>query len=192
MRTTLALASAVAAATAFAQPAALEHTDLSRGLTLPPTSPALADEATAPLVNPAGLMQVRSAQLFYGHERSVARNDVIDGLYLSNTLLELLAVGVSVEWIRNSSLPALSFPDRRKTTWSLALGSPSFALGAAFSFFSSEENSSLDHASGIDLGLLIRPSRVLSIGAVVKNVNAPQLELASLPRSYDLGLGVRP
>ncbi|HZA13730.1 MAG TPA: signal peptide peptidase SppA, partial [Myxococcaceae bacterium] len=150
------------------------------------------DEATAPLVNPAGLMQVRSAQLFYGHERSVARNDVIDGLYLSNTLLELLAVGVSVEWIRNSSLPALSFPDRRKTTWSLALGSPSFALGAAFSFFSSEENSSLDHASGIDLGLLIRPSRVLSIGAVVKNVNAPQLELASLPRSYDLGFGVRP
>jgi protease-4 len=192
MRTALALASWLAATTALAQPAALEHTDLSRGLTLPPTSPALADEATAPLVNPAGLMQIRAAQLFFGHERSVARNDVIDGLYLGNTLFEILGVGASVEWIRNSSLPAVTFPDRRKTTWSLALGSPSFALGAAFSFFGSEENSSLDHASGIDLGLLVRPSRGVSFGAVAKNVNAPRLELASFPRSYDLGLGVRP
>src|SRR5919198_854926 len=164
---TFAIASWLAATTAFGQPTALERTDLSRGLTLPPPSPALADEATAPLVNPAGLMQLRSSQLFYGHERSVARNDVIDGLYLSNTIFDLLAVGLSVEWIRNTSLPDVEFPDRRKTTWSLAFGSPSFALGAGFSFFSSEENRSLDRASGIDLGVLLRPSRAISVGATV-------------------------
>src|SRR5919198_3621671 len=139
MRTALFLASCLASATALAQPAALQQADLSRGLPLPPTPPALADDATAPLINPAALMQIRAMQIFYGHERSIARNDVIDGLYFGDTLLGILGVGASVEWIRNASLPSSEFPDRRKTTWSFALGSRSLSLGGGVSFFTSGE-----------------------------------------------------
>jgi protease IV len=193
MRTALFLAASLASATALAQPAALEQTDLSRGLTLPLTSPALADDATSPLVNPAGLMQLRSLQMFYGHERNIAHNDVIDGIYFADTLLGVLGVGAAVQWIRNSSLPAREFPDRRKTTWSLALGSRSLSLGAAFSFFSTDDNRFLDRTSAIDVGLLARPSRVFSLGASVYNLNAPDDDNGQeLPRRYDLALAFRP
>ena len=52
--------------------------DFSRGATLPPTSAALVDDATAPLVNPAGLARMPGLQLFYLHERNLARNQIIE------------------------------------------------------------------------------------------------------------------
>ena len=44
-----------------------------RGVTLPPTSAALVDEATALSVNPAGLRFIGPGQLFYLHERAWRR-----------------------------------------------------------------------------------------------------------------------
>src|SRR5215471_18117865 len=79
----------------FAQTTAIQTSDPSRGATLPPTSAALADEATAPAVNPAGLAYLNNIcsnvscwprfQLFYIHDQSWAPgnlNRTADALHL--------------------------------------------------------------------------------------------------------------
>src|SRR6266566_5720498 len=100
----------------LAQTAAVAHDDVSRGVTLPPTSTATVDDATAIAVNPAGLAYAGATQLFYAHERSFARNAIGDGLYFSDSLLGALGVGVSIEWLR---MPGL---DYRKTAYAIAAG----------------------------------------------------------------------
>jgi protease-4 len=157
-----------------------------RGVTLPPTSAALVDEATALSVNPAGLRFVGPPQLFYLHERNLARDQVGDGLYLGTNLLGGLSAGFSLEWLRGQGLP-----DYRKTSFGLALGSGKLALGAGYHGFSSDD-AALDRLSGFDLGLTVRPARFLSVGAVVRDVNAPEEGAFSLPRSYSLAVGLRP
>src|SRR5687768_7716047 len=71
-----------------------------RGVTLPPTSAALVEEATALSLNPAGLSFVGPAQLFYLHERNLVRDQVGDGLYLGTSLMGGLGAGFSMEWMR--------------------------------------------------------------------------------------------
>ncbi len=157
-----------------------------RGVTLPPTSAALVDEATALSLNPASLRFVGPAQLFYLHERNLVRDQVGDGLYLGSSLPGGLGAGFSMEWMRGRGLP-----DYRKTSLGLALGSRRLSLGAAWHGFSSED-AALDRLSSFDLGLTLRPSRLLSVGAVVRDLNAPQSGAFTLPRRYNLALGLRP
>jgi protease-4 len=157
-----------------------------RGVTLPPTSAALVDEATALAVNPAGLRFVGPGQLFYLHERNLVRDQVGDGLYLGSTLLGGLGAGFSLEWMRGRGLP-----DYRKTSFGLALGSRKLSLGVGYHHLSSRD-ASLDRLSGFDLGLTVRPTRFLSVAAVVKDVNAPVEGPFTLPRRYNLAVGVRP
>ncbi|MBX5482207.1 MAG: signal peptide peptidase SppA [Myxococcaceae bacterium] len=172
----------------FAQTSTLELDDVSRGLTLPPTSAALADEAFAPVVNPAGLSQITGLQLFYAHERAIARGEVGDGLYLGDAFGPI-GLGLNVEWVRSPSRI-----DRRRTTWGLSLGSDVLALGAGFGFFSSGEDAFVDDASTIDLGLMARPAQFLSLGAVVRNLNEPRQSGGAqvMPRSYAGAIGLRP
>jgi protease-4 len=157
-----------------------------RGVTLPPTSAALVDEATALAVNPAGLRFVGPAQLFYLHERNLARDQVGDGVYLGTTLLGGLGAGFGLEWMRGRGLP-----DYRKTSFGLALGSRKLSLGVGYYHLSSRD-AALDRLSGFDLGLTVRPTRFLSVAAVVKDVNAPVEGPFTLPRRYNLAVGVRP
>ncbi|PTL80455.1 signal peptide peptidase SppA [Vitiosangium sp. GDMCC 1.1324] len=157
-----------------------------RGVTLPPTSAALVDEATALSVNPAGLRFIGPGQLFYLHERDLARDQLGDGLFLGTSLFGGLGVGFSLEWMRGHGLP-----DYRKTSFGLALGSGKLSLGAGYHNISSRDGS-LDRLYGWDLGLTVRPARYLSVGAVVKDVNAPSEGPYTMPRSYNLAVGVRP
>ena len=157
-----------------------------RGVTLPPTSAALVEEATALSLNPAGLSFVGPTQLFYLHERNLVRDQVGDGLYLGTSLLGGLGAGFSMEWMRGRGLP-----DYRKTSLGLALGSDSLSLGVAYHGFSSDD-AALDKLSSFDLGLTARPSRLLSVGAVVRDVNAPRQGAFTLPRGYNLAVGLRP
>ncbi|HYO52923.1 signal peptide peptidase SppA [Archangium sp.] len=156
-----------------------------RGVTLPPTSAALVDEATALSVNPASLRFVGPGQLFYLHERNLARDQVGDGLYLG-TALGGLGAGFSLEWMRGRGLP-----DYRKTSFGLALGSRRLSLGVGYHDLSSDD-AALNRLSGFDLGLTLHPTRFLSVGAVVRDVNAPQEGPFTLPRRYNLAVGVRP
>lgn len=183
----LAAALAFAAVSAFAQTSNLEHSDLSHGATLPPTSAALADEATAPNVNPAGLGLVTGIQLFYLHERSIGRDQVADGLYLGESLFGLLEPGFAIEWLRGAGGPS-----RRRISWSLAAGSPLLSLGATYHVFSSSDSPDLDALSSWDLGLASRPSRYFSLGAAVQNVDRPSHGRIAFNRVFDFALGLRP
>ncbi|MGZ6140459.1 MAG: hypothetical protein ACXWLA_07275, partial [Myxococcaceae bacterium] len=49
--------------------------------TLPPTNAALADEVTAPEVNPAGLQFIGGPMLIYQHQRNLNLDSIVDGLY---------------------------------------------------------------------------------------------------------------
>jgi protease-4 len=157
-----------------------------RGVTLPPTGAALVDEATALSVNPAALRFVGPAQLFYVHERNLVRDQVGDGVFLGAAPLGL-GLGLSLEWIRGHGAQ----PDYRKTSFGLALGSRTLALGGTYNTFGSDDGD-IDRLSTFDLGLSWRPMKAFALGAVVRNVDQPEEGPLRLERSYDVGVGVRP
>ncbi|OJH39404.1 signal peptide peptidase SppA [Cystobacter ferrugineus] len=157
-----------------------------RGVTLPPTSAALVDEATALALNPASLRLVGPGQLTYLHERNLASDQVGDGLFLGTSLGGGLGAGFSLEWMRGRGLP-----DYRKTSFGLALGAGALSLGVGYHDISSAD-ATLSRLSGFDLGLTLRPSRHVSVGAVVRDVNAPRQGNFVMPRVYNLAVGVRP
>ncbi|SEK56206.1 signal peptide peptidase A. Serine peptidase. MEROPS family S49 [Stigmatella aurantiaca] len=159
----------------------------SRGLTLPPESTALVDEATSLSINPAGLRFVEAPQLFYVHERHRVLDQVGNGLFTGTSLFGAAGLGLGVEWLRH---PA--GPDYRRTTFGFSLGTDTLALGAAHHAFSSEESAALDRLSSWDVGVSGRPARSFSYGIVAKDVNAPEEGALKLPRTLELGVGLRP
>ncbi len=157
-----------------------------RDVALPPTSASFVDEATAAIVNPAGLTFVGAPQLFYVHEQNSARDLVGNGLYLGTTLFRSLGAGVSFEWLSGGGAPFY-----RKTTWALSLGSPAFSLGGGWSLYSSG-NEALRRLSAFDVGLTARPSDFLSLALVAHDVNAPRSGDFFLPRTFQAAVGARP
>lgn len=179
-----ALLVALLAAPAFAQVNTLYQTDQSRGLTLLPESAAYADRAGAMSYNPAGLAHVSGPELFYAHERSVARDQLGDGLYAAVAPLDLFGVALSHEWLR--------LPGNRswgKTSLGLAFGGEAISVGAAYNWFRGNSIASLE---SLDLGVQTRPFRAVSLGASLRNVDAPAKGSTVFPRVLDVGLGVRP
>lgn len=173
-----------------AQTSAIQTRDLSRGAILPPTSAALADEATAPSINPAGLAHLNDVQLLYLHERysgfgSLSRN--ADALHLGASIFGLFTAGFGLDWVRGNFVPSY-----RKTHWTLALGGQELSLGVNLNVFSSGSISSLDGLTSIDVGLSSRPLKYLALGAVLRNADKPSRESLSFDREYDFGLGLRP
>ncbi len=157
----------------------------SRGVTLPPTGAALVDEATALSLNPAGLGFVTGSQLYYLHERNLVHDGLGDGVFLATRLLGL-GLGGSMEWIRDRATP-----DYRRTSLGLSLGTRTLQLGGAWHAYGSAHRD-IDALDTFDLGLTARPLRALSVGAVVRDVNAPTEGTLTLRRQYNLGVGVRP
>ncbi len=172
--------------TAAAQTAFVNQTDFSRGATLPPSSAATVDEATAPLLNPAGLYFLGGAGFNYIHERAIARGQTLDGIYGGYTAFGIASLGLSMEWMRGAVLP-----DYRKTTWTFALGTPSIALGTSLNLFSSD-NSDLNRTTSWNLGAVIRPYRALSLAGSILNIDQPHTGAVLLPRKFDFGVGVHP
>ncbi len=171
---------------ALAQTGALVREPLPpRGVTLPPTSAALVDEATALAVNPAALRFVGPAQLHYVHERNLVRDSVGDGVFVGASPLGV-GLGLGIEWIRGRG-----GPDYRKTSWGLSLGAKTLALGGTYNTFGSEDGD-IERLSSFDLGLAWRPCRGFSLGAVARNLDEPESGRLRLERTYNLGVGLRP
>jgi protease-4 len=187
MRPSPLLLAALLSSQAWAQTHTISHADPSKGTKLPPTSAAIISDATSTAVNPAGLTFSGSPQLFYLHERSINRGQVIDGLYLGSSLFRFLGVGASIEWVRSD----LGL-DYRKTAYGASLGSNGLSLGFAYNVFSSAESTDLDALSSWDIGAITRPSRYFSLAAVVKNVDSPSRGTIDLQRTWDFALGLRP
>ncbi len=183
MRSCLGLATLLIASTAWAQVDATVHADPSRGATLLPESAAYDDGATAPTYNPAGIVHAGTGELFYAHERSIARNAVIDGIYAGASPLDFMGLGLSVEWLRGGGT------DHRKTAFTLGFGGEGISAGITFNWFTLGQ---IDGMTSVDLGLQSRFSKYVSFGAAIKNVDSPARGNIALARRYDFGLGIRP
>lgn len=171
----------------LSQTQVLNHGDPSRGVTLPPTSAALVNEAPALAINPAALSQVGAGQLVYVHDRNSIRDSLGNGLFAAATLFDALGVGVALEWLRGQG-----GEDYRKSGVGISLGRKDFSVGATFNRFSSTQGAALDNLSSIDLGVSVQQSRHVSLGFLVRNVDLPQKDTLQLERQYQLALGLRP
>jgi protease-4 len=139
-------------------------------------SVATTDDALVMFGNPAGLAAGRlpNAGLFYTDgENSAARL----GIAMVTPALGLAYGHWSEAFERRLVSSAVSAP----VGGSVSLGARGRWLKVApGSYFA------------LDLGLLYRPVRFVSIGAVVNNVNRPGIDALTFERDYRLGLGLRP
>lgn len=159
------------------------------GLDQPATSAALSDGPEASSVNPAGLHFIDGLSFRYLHQQGLT-GDLPgpdgDGVYLGGKFFSPIGWGVSIEWLRDDF-----GGDVRRTTWALSLGGDSLGIGASVHTFSSDE-SPLDGVASVDLGLMTRPVRWLSLGFAVHDVDGSTVGSTHMPRRFVVGAGVRP
>ncbi len=166
------------------------------GLALPPTGVALADEAWAPQVNPAGLGPLKGLHLVYGHEYDQAGSHAHRALSGDALFAALsfghLRLGFALQWVDPAATDfEVERPSYRKSSYTLAFGGERLSLGASLHTFETRL-AALDDLTSWDLGLLLRPTSWLSLGAAARDLNRPSLAGEALPRRFDLGLGLRP
>ncbi len=153
--------------------------------TLPPTNAALADEVTAPEVNPAGLQFVGGPMLIYQHERNLHLDSIVDGLYFGSTFFDWVGLGVGLDWVRGPYAGA----DRtgyRKTSYTFSVGGQWLSAGTSFNVYTPNLGSA-PGPNTWDLGLSSRPARWLALGLALKDIGD---EASS--RTWELAFGVRP
>jgi protease-4 len=153
--------------------------------TLPPTNAALADEVTAPEVNPAGLQFIGGPMLIYQHERNLHLDSIVDGVWFGSTFFDWVGFGVGLDWVRGPPVGS----DRsgyRKSSYTFSLGAQWLSAGTSFNVLTPNLGS-VPGPNTWDLGLSSRPSRALALGLSLKDVgNEAQT------RTWELALGLRP
>jgi protease-4 len=183
---------AVAAAVLWSSPArpqvgnALDR-QLGRplGLALPVAGVAAAEEPSGIGTTPAAPGFVRQPALQWFREGNVTDSSNADGLYLAGGA-GVLGTGYSIEWVR----PGPSGRRYRKNTLALAVGDGrSASLGVAWNRFSSPDPA-IEPLATWDLGLTLRPSRHLSVGAAMLGRDG-RAGGTRLPLRYDLGVATR-
>ncbi|WP_224249404.1 signal peptide peptidase SppA [Hyalangium gracile] len=158
----------------------------SRGVTLPPDSTAIVDEATALSLNPGSLRFVDDPQVFFIHERNRLQDQVGNGLFAGTSMLGVVGLGFGLEWLNNRTEP-----DYRRTSFGFSLGTDTLALGATYHAFGSADES-IEKLSTWDIGLSARPWREFSYSVVARDINQPEQGEYKLTRSFDVGVGLRP
>ena len=131
---------------------------LPSGLALPAFGAAAVEEPVALDTNPAGVGFVKDFSLQYFHEGGSRAGSRGDGLYLADRLGPL-GIGYGLEWIRPGDGGG---PRYRRQRLALTLGDGQAAsLGFGWSWLASP-GGALDDVSGWDVGLAVRPLRLLS------------------------------
>ena len=190
MARTAALAPLLAAALLLAATAAAQVQSVSPvlpdGLAVPLAGVAAAEEATALSVTPAGPGFVGEPALHYLHQEVTEGPGAADGAW-AVAPLGPLAASLSMEWVRPGAPEARRY---RRTSLGLAVGDGrTVSLGVGWRWWSSPDPA-LEALHAWDLGLTLRPSRFLSIGASAQGRDA-RLGGVALPVRYDLGLATR-
>ena len=153
--------------------------------TLPPTNAALADEVTAPEVNPAGLQFIGGPMLIYQHERNLNLDSIVDGLYFGSTFFDWVGFGVGLDWVRGPYAGA-ERTGYRKTSYTFSVGGQWLSAGTSFNVYTPN----LGTAPGPntwDVGLASRPTRYLALGLSLKDIGDE-----ARTRTWEVAFGVRP
>ena len=131
------------------------------------------DDARNLLVNPAMLRVDQGLRGAYYHTYTDSSFEGDDGLFLATG-----RIGFGMQWFAGPNAIA----DRRRTFSTAASLSESFHLGVSRDTYSGRGSD----FSSWDVGLLLRPSECVSLGAVARTLNRPDV------RTLDLGIGLRP
>lgn len=147
---------------------------------LPSNSIAVSDDALATFFNPSGLATGRGLNLYYlrTYESDWAGDDAF--------FLAVPNGGFGVEF-------ATANADTTFTRYTFSGGrhlGQSLYLGTSYSWMNSDEKT-YDMFRSLSLGLMYR-RRYLSVGAMARDLNQPELLGEKLGRTYDLGLAIRP
>ncbi len=190
---------AILALPAFAAAAAAQTTDVSA-----PVSPLLrseleatrfvadADDASAVYVNPAGLAWKHFA------------TSLLQGTYEFDRVAEIdAAAGARGLGLGYTRIDGAAYASNTYLAGVAAKLSPAASLGASFKWHHTDFPFENRSPFAIDLGLMIRPGRSLSIAGVWKNVNEPRFSSGeavdpflgaakALERTFIGGLSLRP
>jgi protease-4 len=165
----------------------------SRGVRLPFPAVSLGDDASGVDVNPAGLGFVRGldAQIL-GTSLSAGVGGSGEALYVASPIIGPFSLGLGVQHIATQTLGTLRFDDYARLSLSAAFApSDRFSFGlSVHSHFS--DLAGLGDFTTLDLGLLWRPGRWISLGAAVQDLTTPRVGVLSLHRAWVLGMGLRP
>ena len=151
-----------------------------RGTLLPSYSAAVSDDAMSTIINPAALGIVRGSSCYYFHTFSGETGG--DNAFF----MSLSGFGFGAEF---------SNPGPAKfAKYTLSNGTRIFNnlyMGSSYSRFSSDDDD-YDRLSSWDMGFLYRPSDLLSIGMVARNLHRPMFANVRTYREYDLAFAFRP
>lgn len=148
---------------------------------LPQKSVATSDDTTSLYFNPAGL-GYHALQLGYFYGRN-QQNKLDDHM----VFLNLLGIAFSTQW-RLGDTDAYA---RRYTLGMGLINTPFLSVGTSYSWYNSSF-SYLDRYTQWDIGMILRPWRRLSIGAVGRALNKPLFQGEIFETNWDLGIGIRP
>ncbi|MDE0013149.1 MAG: signal peptide peptidase SppA [Candidatus Poribacteria bacterium] len=147
---------------------------------LPSSSIAVSDDALATFFNPSGLSTGRGLNLYYlrTYQSDWAGDDAF--------FLAVPNGGFGVEF-------ATANANTTFTRYTLSGGhhlGHALYLGTSYSWINSDDKT-YDAFHSLSFGLMYR-RRYLSIGAMARDLNQPELLGEKLGRTYDLGLAIRP
>lgn len=147
---------------------------------LPQHSVAATDGALSILANPAGLgiSNGSSMTLMMPYQKEAKFGDW--GFASKDD-----GFGFSAE-VFNHSVGEEDFYQRRYT-WGLGGGDDGFYMGFGYSW-----TTGIDRKNNWDVGVLSRPMRSMSFGAVARGINQPEINGEKSKIGYDLGLAIRP
>ena len=139
------------------------------------------DDSTALYLNPAGLsLHPLQAGYFYGNNPDKHIEDHI-------VFLNIFGIGFSTHWRFAPNSESL-----RRYTVGTGLGSNRLiSMGLSFSWFDSKVQD-ISKYNSLDLGLLLRPHRFISLGVVGRNLLDTKISFNELRYRWDIGTSIRP
>lgn len=167
------------------------------GIFLPDGDPAGGTGAHMLEVNPAGLGFGAGFELAYTYADATASDEATttavqgQGHQIATSLgLGPLHFGLGTQ-VLDARIDEADGPTKASFGMALQL-SPRAALGAAWHRFVSDSDPNLDGTSTWDIGLQLRPTRWIALGARISDVSTPVIGDERIERGYDVGLSIRP
>jgi protease-4 len=175
---------------------ALAEPPLSAGVPTPGRALASDDDATAIAKNPATLAFLPGAELrwTYVHTGATSADPGRGHALDAATPIGPFATGLRLDWVDPpENAPAPFDESYRWVRWAMALNAKDAASLGVTLGWSSSESAALDDAFSLTAGLAVRPFPFLSLAAVARDLNEPEPRTRQpSPRSYELGLALRP
>lgn len=141
-------------------------------------------------VNPAGIGFAGGFDLAYSYIDASAETGGQGHQVALSLGIDLVHIGIGTQFL--DALPGQE-AGSSKATFAVALElSESFAVGAAWHRFVSDSDSALNDTQTWDVGVQLRPSRWVAVGARLSDVSTPVIGERQVELGYDAAVAVRP